>query len=131
MGYKMNNGTLNDVVHKLYQGVLYFQKILRYHSARITVILFTTMRKYALPWVHFLETHSLDNRRLIEVRNSFTPVRAVWLSLGQSARTCRTRAYKSPPMIPILSKINSLQGLTSYSKIHFNIIPTYTLKFPK
>jgi hypothetical protein len=92
----MNNGTLNDVVHKLYQGVLYFQKILRCHSARMNVVLFTAMGKYALPWDHFLETHRPDNQRVIEVRNPFTSVRAVWLSLGQTARSCRNRAHKKP-----------------------------------
>ena len=72
MGYYMNSGTLNYVAHKLYQGVLYFQKILRYHSVRINVVLFAAMGKYALPWAHFLETRRPDNQRATEIRNSFS-----------------------------------------------------------
>jgi len=102
-------GALNEAVHKLYQGVLYFQTIVRYHTVRKNVVLFTTMRKYDLPCANFLETRRPDNQRVTEVRNSFKPVREVWLSLRQSARNCRTRAHKSPPMVPILGKINSLQ----------------------
>jgi hypothetical protein len=34
----------------------------------------------------------------------------------------------SPPMVPILSQINSVDIVTHYfSKIHFNIISTYAL----
>jgi hypothetical protein len=49
-------------VHKQYQSILYFQKLLGYHTARRNVVLFSTMGKYVLPWAHFLKTRRPDNK---------------------------------------------------------------------
>jgi hypothetical protein len=41
------------------------------------------------------------------------------------------RVHKSPPLFPILNKINPIHTISSYlSKIHFDIVkPTYALVF--
>ena len=46
---KTANVVLRDVVERLYQGVLFFQNVTRFHCTAVNVISFTPIRKMFLP----------------------------------------------------------------------------------
>jgi hypothetical protein len=43
------NGVLRDVVHRIYQGVLYFQNFMRFYGTRVNVISFMAIESTAFP----------------------------------------------------------------------------------
>jgi hypothetical protein len=80
---------------------------------------------------------TLDTTRK-RVSEMFWPVVATWYMVFISRHVINVfpsilwnpkvhyRAYKSPPLVPILSQIDLIYTILSYlSKIHFNIILTY------
>ena len=50
----------SDVVHKIYENVLYFQNIIRFLSTHLNIILFKPCEKYGLPCTDFNETHKMS-----------------------------------------------------------------------
>jgi hypothetical protein len=78
-----------------------------------------------LSWNHPTYTRALAMRRQ-RATAWVTPLRYIHSILWNSR--VHNRVHKSPPLVPILSQVNSVHNLWSYLiTIHFNIIPRVCL----
>jgi hypothetical protein len=90
----MANCALRDTIHRVYQGILYFENAIRFHCIQVNIISFTNIRKVLSAIFRYSQDQQMPIRFSCRfVTRNFTQNRVIHLEMWAEVCVCSSVKY--------------------------------------